>query len=241
MSNKARKPLPVNPTDLPTARKFIGTYKAPAHLTGAVAPEPEPEQVESPWKKPKGNRLTVPPEALTPTGELILLPDDRIGGDKFSLEEVERALIMCDGYTSIAARVLKCHPDTVRSYVRRYPKLKRLVTELDEAFVDLAENCLRVRMTELLDMDAIKFALKCKGKHRGWVERGEVKETTRNINIKIVPAEAPARPARTPKQLQAIDAEYREVKSEPRPDATDTGASATAPTEEQGGQAQRVH
>lgn len=73
---------------------------------------------------------------------------------------------------SKAAERLKCEPDTVRNYVKRYPRVAEALHEERESMTDVAEMAL---------FDAIKggegwavcFYLKTQGKERGYVERHE--------------------------------------------------------------------
>ena len=92
--------------------------------------------------------------------------------EKFTVDEMELALAAGNGFASTAARALKCDPETVRNYIRRYPELQTVQENATERWLDIAESELmkKVRRGEKW---AITFLLKCKGKGRGYVERTE--------------------------------------------------------------------
>ena len=55
------------------------------------------------------------------------------------MAQVVAAIGQTKGLVSQAARVLGCDPDTVRSYVTRYPGVQAALTEEREAMTDAAE------------------------------------------------------------------------------------------------------
>ena len=60
--------------------------------------------------------------------------------EKYTVDEVEFALAGSNGFVSTAARALKCHVDTVRKYIARYPELQTVQEDATEKFLDLAES-----------------------------------------------------------------------------------------------------
>ena len=64
------------------------------------------------------------------------------GVQQFATEQVIQAIH--DGHTPTgAAAVLKCHPDTIRNYARRYTTVKDALLSERRSLVDLAELGLR--------------------------------------------------------------------------------------------------
>jgi hypothetical protein len=95
--------------------------------------------------------------------------------EKFKLQHVEAALRASHGIVVAAANRLEraygsCSPASVRNYVRRHPSLKKLIEEIVEQNLDLAEGKLLEGITAG-NMTAIIFYLKTKGRERGYVER----------------------------------------------------------------------
>lgn len=92
--------------------------------------------------------------------------------EKYTVDEVELALAAGNGFASTAARALKCNPETVRSYIRRYPELQIVQHDASERWLDIAESEL-MKKVRRGDWQAIRFVLECKGKERGYVKRTE--------------------------------------------------------------------
>ena len=108
--------------------------------------------------------------------------------DRYSLEQLEKALIAGDGHISKAAKRLKCKASTVRKYLERYPELEDLRDEIDEATLDLAESGMKGHLKSK-NLDAIKYYLERKGKGRGYVKQTEVAGVgDKPISLTIVPA-----------------------------------------------------
>ena len=91
---------------------------------------------------------------------------------QFSAEQVIDAIRKAQTPTG-AALVLKCHPDTIRNYARRYTSVQDALLSERAALVDLAEMGFK---SAILNKEpwALAFALKTLGKHLGYVERQEV-------------------------------------------------------------------
>jgi hypothetical protein len=92
--------------------------------------------------------------------------------EKFELAHVEAALRANAGIVTAAAKTLKqaygsCAPASVRNYIKRYPSLGRVVAEVVEQNLDLAEHKLLGMINEG-NMTAVIFYLKTKGRERGY-------------------------------------------------------------------------
>jgi hypothetical protein len=92
---------------------------------------------------------------------------------KFSVKQVAAALELAGGIYTGAAEKLGCAPNTIRNYVERYPRLKRICDTVVDQHLDMAETKL-LKAIDAENMTAIIFFLKTKGKHRGYSERHEV-------------------------------------------------------------------
>ena len=92
---------------------------------------------------------------------------------KFTVQQIAEALRESAGIRSAAARKLGCSPSTITNYVERHPDLSKTEADIVESNLDKAE-------TQLLEaiasgnLTAIIFYLKCKGKHRGYMERTQI-------------------------------------------------------------------
>jgi hypothetical protein len=117
-----------------------------------------------------------------------------------SAETVAQTIIDCDGYIMKTAIKLNCSYGRIVKIIKANPKLKDLIKDSSEALLDLSENQLR----DLIlagDRSAIIFHLKCKGRHRGWIEDGPPinedeqpvqfsYQTVLPVGFKIVPEDA---------------------------------------------------
>lgn len=93
---------------------------------------------------------------------------------KYTVEQITRALEESKGLISPAARALKCHPQTVRNYIKRHPTLEQAKNDEREKMIDVAEDALYKQIVNG-DTTAIIFTLKTVGRDRGYVERREFK------------------------------------------------------------------
>ena len=93
------------------------------------------------------------------------------GKQRYKVEDVIDAIER--GMTPFgAARMLGCHPDTVRNYTDRYPTVKRALLSKRKELVDLAEMGLRGALLDNAPW-AIAFTLRTLGRDNGYVERSE--------------------------------------------------------------------
>lgn len=94
-------------------------------------------------------------------------------GEGLTMESVAKALIACDGFITRAAQVVGVHYTTLRRFIKGSEKIQKLIEDINESLIDLAESQLRVAIRSG-NMTAILFTLKCKGKGRGWIEDGSI-------------------------------------------------------------------
>lgn len=93
--------------------------------------------------------------------------------EMFKPADVAEALRLNHGNASAAARVLQCHPDTIRVYCAKYPEVKAARESGTEVRLDVAEAALD-RAVQKGEGWAICFLLKTRGKSRGYIERQEI-------------------------------------------------------------------
>jgi transposase-like protein len=77
------------------------------------------------------------------------------------------------GNLSATCRAHKVSRSTFGEWCKKDPEFAAEVEEVKEEFLDFAEECLVERM-RAGDTTAIIFALKSKGKQRGWGEKSEM-------------------------------------------------------------------
>jgi len=92
---------------------------------------------------------------------------------KFTTEGVIRALEKSKGMITHAAKLLKCHPDTIRNYIRDIPEVAKAVADQREGFLDDAENALHQAVIRGEGW-AVCFMLKTIGRERGYKEKQEI-------------------------------------------------------------------
>ena len=97
----------------------------------------------------------------------VSVTDEHMRSPNF--QKLAQAIIDMDGYIMKAALKLKISYARFSKLLKKYPKLRELIRDATEASLDLAET----KLNDLIlagDRTAIIFKLKCKGRHRGWVE-----------------------------------------------------------------------
>ena len=102
---------------------------------------------------------------------------------RFKVADVEAALRSSFAIYSAAAAILEpkygtCSPNTIRNYVRRYPRLQAVEDEIRGQTLDLAETKLIGAIRDG-NMTAIIFYLKTKGADRGYIEHHKHSGTIR--------------------------------------------------------------
>jgi len=90
---------------------------------------------------------------------------------KYSIKNVEKALIASGGFKSEAARKLGCSTRTIYNYINKDEKLKDLIWDIEEQYLDLAEANIIKRLRDG-DFEASKFYLERKGRSRGYDKNG---------------------------------------------------------------------
>jgi len=86
---------------------------------------------------------------------------------------IEQALQATGGFLSLAAQRVGCSVRTISRRVAASAKLQESLNEICDKKLDVAESAL-MKKVQAGELGAICFYLKCKGKHRGYVERSEV-------------------------------------------------------------------
>lgn len=124
------------------------------------------------------------------------------GKQQFTVDQVIAAIHQAQTPTG-AGMVLKCAPETIRNYARRYATVKEALLSERASLVDLAEMGFK---SAIINKEpwALAFALKTLGKHLGYVERQEVtgadgkpqKVEVEYINSPIKAAGLPSEPTR---------------------------------------------
>lgn len=115
---------------------------------------------------------------------------------KFTVDQVIAAIR--EGHTpSMAARILGCHPDTVRNYADRYPTVKRALQSERQDIVDLAEVGLRGAVVGQQPW-AIAFALRTLARDIYTEHPGQSPVNSGEITLKVEydhPDDSPKTPA----------------------------------------------
>ena len=93
--------------------------------------------------------------------------------ERYTTEQVIRALEATNGLVTLAARQLGCAPNTIRNYANRYPTVAQSLQEQREKFLDTAELAL-MSAVQKQEGWAVCFMLKTIGRNRGYVERQEL-------------------------------------------------------------------
>ena len=94
------------------------------------------------------------------------------GKKRYKIDEVIEAIQ--EGHTPQgAAKILGCHPDTVRNYAKSNDRVMQELKSQRQDMVDIAERGLR-RHLERGEAWAISFTLKTLGKDNGYTERQEI-------------------------------------------------------------------
>lgn len=113
-------------------------------------------------------------------------------GPRVTDAEIKEALTASRGILTVASAWIaknkgkQIRHQSLSERISKSEDLQKARKGVDEATLDFAES----KLYELLakgDKTALIFYLKCKGKHRGWVERGEITaELTGSLNVKSI-------------------------------------------------------
>ena len=106
-----------------------------------------------------------------------------------TLKQCEDALRATGGFVSQAAKKLGIGQSALSNRIARNKELRDVQNNILESYLDLCESKLISKINKE-DLGAICFYLKCKGKHRGYIEKAQFevsqdrnKPLTWNINI----------------------------------------------------------
>lgn len=99
-----------------------------------------------------------------------------MGQGKYKPAAIISALKEAQGMIYVAARKLKCSPQTIYTYAERYPKVQEAIDNERGYFLDTTEIALQ-RAVLAGEGWAIAFALRTIGKHRGYVEKQEIEHS----------------------------------------------------------------
>ena len=122
------------------------------------------------------------------------------GSSKVDIAVVIAAVKKCRGVRTRVAEMLGIARSTIQDYITRYPEVKEAFHEADNTMLDAVENKLefftqgyipradgsKEPVPLALQLDAVKFYLRCKGKDRGYTERME-QEVTGKDGAPIAP------------------------------------------------------
>jgi len=92
---------------------------------------------------------------------------------RYTAAQVAQALTTTKGLIFLAAKRLRCSPDTITNYCNRYPSVQAVRDAMRGQLVDLAEQ----KLWESIQKGeawGITLCLKTIGKDRGYVERQEL-------------------------------------------------------------------
>ena len=107
---------------------------------------------------------------------------------RFTADQVARALTLNHGLVHITAKQLQCDPQTVYNYMKRYATVQAACDNARESMVDTAES----KFYDAIQNGeawALAMMLKTKGKDRGYVEKREL-DVDGGIRIYRGPAKA---------------------------------------------------
>lgn len=91
-----------------------------------------------------------------------------------SIQKIAKTIIDCDGFLMKSAIKLGVTYNRLNKIIKTAPKLRDIIQDSTEAFLDLAENKLKDAVLAG-NMTAIVFTLKNKGANRGWRDEDGVK------------------------------------------------------------------
>lgn len=109
------------------------------------------------------------------------------GSTKVDPAVIVAAVKKCRGVRTRVAEMLGIARSTVQEYINRFPEVKEAFHDADNTMLDAVENKLefftqgyiprpdgsKETVPLALQLDAVKFFLRCKGKDRGYTERVE--------------------------------------------------------------------
>jgi hypothetical protein len=105
--------------------------------------------------------------------EKMSKPKNQLRAQRITIAQIEKALKDNNGVATFAAKALGISYSTMRRRIRAHPKLREIQEGETEKILDVAEHQLFKQIAQG-SIAAIIFFLKTKGKHRGYIERGEI-------------------------------------------------------------------
>lgn len=95
-------------------------------------------------------------------------------------ETIIEALKACKGMIYLTARRLRCDQSTIHRRANANPKIRAVIEQERQEFVDTAELALLGAVTRG-EAWAVCFALKTQGRQRGYSERWDMEELRREL------------------------------------------------------------
>lgn len=95
---------------------------------------------------------------------------------RYNPDKIAELIVESDGNLSDVARRIGCSRRTIHNYCNKYEQCAQARDEARQGFVDLAEKSLRNLVAEG-DFKAVRFALRCWGRDRGWNEKIELEHS----------------------------------------------------------------
>lgn len=105
---------------------------------------------------------------------------------KIDKEALKQAIKRYKGNVSEIAESLSVSRQTVYNHLKEDEDMWSLLTDARENIIDFAESKL-LKLIEQESAQVIMFTLKTLGKNRGYVEKSEIDQTQKTINIIEVP------------------------------------------------------
>lgn len=105
---------------------------------------------------------------------------------KIDKEALKQAIKRYKGNVSEIAESLSVSRQTVYNHLKEDEDMWSLLTDARENIIDFAESKL-LKLIEQENAQVIMFTLKTLGKNRGYVEKSEIDQTQKTINIIEVP------------------------------------------------------
>jgi hypothetical protein len=105
---------------------------------------------------------------------VVLLPPTKSPHERYDPAQVIQAIKTARGLIVAAAEILQCDRGVIYDYRDRHPEVRAALTKANELQLDTAE----LQLFSAIDRGeawSICFFLKTRGRHRGYVERHEVK------------------------------------------------------------------
>jgi hypothetical protein len=144
----------------------------------------------------------------------------RKGSTKVDPAVIIAAVKKCRGIRTRVAEMLGISRSTLHQYMDKYPEVQEAFHDADNTMLDAVENKLefftqgyiprpdgtKETVPLALQLDAVKFFLRCKGKERGYTERVE-QEVSGKGGVPLAPPTLVIQPVRAAKAEDTGDDE----------------------------------